>query len=71
VDLVRCWCRRKGLDKPAAVIASAHNEFGIKPDQVRIVVQITGRQIVDIVFFDDASKEVDSLVERIEGIRGI
>ena len=44
------------LIKRTAFIASARDEFWVEPDQVRIVVQIPRRQVVNIVLLEDAPR---------------
>ena len=51
------------LDQSAAAVARARNEFVVEPDQVRIVMQVAGRQVVDEVLLEElaaGSRQSDS-----------
>jgi len=49
-------------------MAPTANQFGIKPDEVRIVMQVAWRQVVDVWLLEHAPEKVDSLVERVQSV---
>ena len=63
------WWKR--LDQSSAVVAPARDEFGIKPDQIRIVMEVPGRQVVDVALLEHSTQEIHRLVERIQRVERV
>ena len=69
--VIRCGHRREGFDELPALIAPAADEVAIEPDQIGIVVQVAGRQIVDVSLLEDPAKKIDGLVQGVQSVNRI
>ena len=69
--LIRAGYRRQRLEESPTLVAATGDQVAIQPDQIRVMVQVAGRQVVDVLLLKDTAEEIDGLVERIDGIERI